>query len=446
MSTARGHDGTEPTTDAEPTAEAEPTAGTERSSEPIMAPFAGWIIKPEWADLVISRAYDTFSPDQRREIAAENRYNYVNVTRSPEDLLPGYTATIDELVAEGVSAFRRLLSAEAFQPTGQPSFYVYRMTTHGRSQTGVVGTIPVSALSDGRVRVHENVRPDRTALLTRHLMEVGATSSPIALTFRNEPAYSTLVGELTTGPPALDHLARDSDVRHEMWIVPIERTGEVAALLADRVMYLTDGHHRAAAAIAARDARPDDPPFARTLAIAFPEDHLRIDAFHRMVADSLGRPPADIVEAISAVVSLEEVPGLNEAHPTRSGDVGMYLAGRWYHLELPDPVGHGPVDRLDVEVLRTFVLDPILGADELGQSGAVGYVAEPTGIASLVHRCDADGLVGFVVHPTSIEELMAVADAGQLMPPKSSYVAPKPCAGVFLRVLGVGATAYLEPS
>ena len=99
-----------------------------------------------------------------------------------------------------------------------------------------------------------------------------------------------------------------------------------------------------------------------------------------------------------------------------------------------------------MERLRVSIIEPVLGADELGQTGAVGYVAEPTGIDSLIRRCDADGLVGFLVHPTSIEELMAVADASQLMPPKSSYVAPKPCAGVFLRVLGTGATAYLEPS
>ena len=124
----------------------------------------------------------------------------------------------------------------------------------------------------------------------------------------------------------------------------------------------------------------------------------------------------------------------------------MYLAGRWYHFLLPPPADFTPVDRLDVERLRVTVIEPVLGADELGQTGAVGYVAEPTGIESLVRRCDAAGLFGFIVHPTSIEELMAVADAGQLMPPKSSYVAPKPCAGVFLRVLGAGATAYLEPS
>lgn len=414
--------------------------------EPILAPFAAWIVKPEWADLVISRAYDTFSPDQRREVAAENQYSYMNVTRSPEDLLPGHTATIDELVSEGVSAFRRLLNAEAFEPTDQPCFYVYRMTTHGRSQTGIVGTMPVSALSDGRVRIHENVRPDRTTLLTRHIIEVGATSSPIALTFRSGHAYSNLVDELTTGEPALDHLARDSNVRHEMWIVPLERTGEVAAIFENKIMYLTDGHHRAAAAVAAQAQMSDDPAFARTLAIAFPDDHLRIEAFHRMAADSAGRPPEAIVEALREAVSLEEVPGPNQARPTRSGEVGVYVDGHWYRFQLPGPAGATPVDRLDVERLRVHVLDPILGADELGQSGAVGYVAEPTGIDSLVHRCDADDLAGFLVHPTSIEELMAVADAGKLMPPKSSYVAPKPCAGVFLRILGTGATAYLEPS
>jgi len=416
------------------------------SEERLIAPFAGWIVKPQWADLVISRAHDTFSPDQRREIAAANQYSYMNVTRSPEDLMPGHTATIDELVAEGVAAFKRLLAAGAFEPSDEALFYVYRMTTIGRSQTGVVGTVPVSGILDRRVRVHENVRPDRTTLLTRHLMEVGATSSPIALTFRNGPDYSTMIDELTAGTPTLDHLARDSDVRHELWVVPLERTEEVASLFDDRILYLTDGHHRAAAAVAAAAQMKDNPAFARILAIAFPDDHLRIEAFHRVVADASGRSPEAILAALRAAAEIDEVPGPNEARPTRSSEVGMYLAGRWYRFELPRPATETPVDRLDVERLRAWVIDPILGADELGESGAVGYVAEPTGIDSLVRRCTTDGLIGFVVHPTSVEELMAVADAGQLMPPKSSYVAPKPSAGVFLRVLGTGATAYLEPS
>jgi uncharacterized protein (DUF1015 family) len=416
------------------------------SVEPLLAPFSGWIVKPEWADLVISRAYDTFSPDQRREVAAANRYSYMNVTRSPEDLLPGHTATIDQLVAEGVAAFRRLLASEAFDPTGEPSFYLYRMTTHGRSLTGVVGTMPNSGLDDGRIRTHENVRPDRTTLLTRHIIEVGATSSPIALTFRSGPNYSTLIGELTIGEPVLDHLARDSDVRHEIWIVPIERIAEVAAIFDDKVLYLTDGHHRAAAAVAAESEMDGEAAFTRTLAIAFPDDHVRIEAFHRVVADAARRPPESVLEALRMVAGIDEVAGLDDARPTRAGEVGMYLAGHWYHFELPAPIAETPLDRLDVERLRSCMLDPIMGAEELGQAGAVGYVAEPTGIDSLIRRCDEDGLVGFVMHPTSIEELMAVADARQLMPPKSSYVAPKPCAGVFLRVLGTGATAYLDPS
>ena len=395
------------------------------NSEPIFAPFSGWIVKPEWADLVISRAYDTFSPDQRREVAAANQYSYMNVTRSPEDLLPGHTATIDQLVAEGVAAFRRLLSSEAFDPTGEPSFYLYRMTTHGRSQTGVVGTMPNSALRDGRIRIHENVRPDRTTLLTRHIIEVGATSSPIALTFRSGPNYSALIGELTTGEPVLDHLARDSDVRHEIWIAPIDRIAEVAAIFHDKILYLTDGHHRAAAAVAAEAEMEGEPAFTRTLAIAFPDDHVRIEAFHRVVTDAARRPPDAVLADLRSVAGIDEVAGLDDARPTRAGEVGMYLDGHWYHFELPGPAADTPVDRLDVERLRACMLDPIMGANELGQSGAVGYVAEPTGIDSLIRRCDADGLVGFIVHPTSIEELMAVADARQLMPPKSSYVAPK---------------------
>ncbi|MFQ5558748.1 MAG: DUF1015 family protein, partial [Acidimicrobiales bacterium] len=131
-------------------------------SDALFSPFAGWLVREEWASDVIMGAYDSFSPEERRAIAIANPYSYVNITRSPEDLHPGESASVEDLAAEGAAALRRLLDADVFAPTGRPALYVYRMNTMENTQTGVVGTVPVARFADGRVRTHENVRPSRT--------------------------------------------------------------------------------------------------------------------------------------------------------------------------------------------------------------------------------------------------------------------------------------------
>ena len=414
--------------------------------EPMLAPFAGWLVKPEWADRVISRAYDNLTADQRRSIARDNPYSYVNVTRSGEDLLDDENLSVDTLVTQGAVALTRLLDAGVFAPTLRRSLYLYRLTHARGSQTGMICTVAVSGFAEGRIRIHEGVREDRAELLTSHLMGVGATSSPVALTVKAEAEFAALLDEVASAAPAELEFGSQL-VHHQIWTVPAAMTDRLLAALEDRALYVTDGHHRSAAAQRALAREPDNAVLTRTLAAVFPHSQLRVEAYHRSVADQRHSDPAASLAALQSAANVVPAANADDARPGRPGEVGVYLDGFWYRLTLPPaPANAGALDSLDVDRLRRHVLDPVLGADELAARGTVDYVPDTAGLEELVRRCIAGGRIGFVMYPLAVDELLAVADEGTKMPPKSSFFNPKPRAGAFLRVLGRGATAHLDPS
>ena len=413
--------------------------------EPLVAPFAGWMVRPDWAERVISRAYDNLTPQQRRELVAANPYSYMNVTRSQEDLFDDADVSHDELVSEGAAALQRLLQVQAFTPTGRPALYLYRLTHARGTQTGVVGTVPVRGFDDGRIRIHERVHAERVNLLSAHLQGVGATSSPVAMAVRSSGELHRLLGEVTAAvPPDLEF--GSPEVRHQVWTVPDRHTTPLAAALGNVVLYVTDGHHRSAAAVQALASEPDNPGLARTMAVIFPEDQLHVQAFHRLAADRFDRPPEECLGALTEALEVSPSVSPDDPGPLGKGTAGLYVGGSWHRLALPPATGNGAVSRLDVERLRRSVLAPMLGADELTRPDAVHYLPASAGLGEMARRCDDEHRVGFALHPLSVGELMAVADEGGLMPPKSSFFAPKPRSGVFLRVLGRGATADLPPS
>ena len=414
-------------------------------SEPLVAPFAGWMVHPDWSERVISRAYDNLSPLQRQALVTTNPYSYMNVTRSRDDLFDNADLSHDELVAQGAAALGRLLNAEAFVPTGRPAFYLYRLTHKQGMQTGVVCTVPVRGFDDGRIRIHENVHDERADLLTTHLQGVGATSSPVAMAVRATAELYNQLSDITSAGPA-DLEFGSTAVRHQVWTVPDDYTESLAAAFNNQALYVTDGHHRSAAAVRAYAAEPDDPTLARTLAVVFPDEQLHVQAFHRLAVDQHQRSPDHCLAALDDVAEVTPVFSSMQARPQERGFAGLYLGGSWHQMQLPPAVGNEAVNGLDVERLRQSILNPVLGADELGQPGAVEYLPASLGFDEMARRCDEENRVGFALYPMTVRELMAVADENGLMPPKSSFFAPKPRSGVFLRMLGRGATAHLPPS
>jgi uncharacterized protein (DUF1015 family) len=310
------------------------------------------------------------------------------------------------------------------------------MEVGDHAQTGILGLVPVTGADDRRILRHESVRPGRADLLTRHLLEVGMSSSPISLTYRTDEALDAVVAACSASRPILE--STSEGVHQTVWAVVGEDADALMDTMGDRALYVTDGHHRLAAAVEARDrVAPTDPdhPLHWTEAVLFPDAEMLVLPFHRRVGDRAGRGAEAIIEALADCGTLQPRADANDARPTEPGTVGVYVGGRWFSLELPPPVGYRAVDRLDVSRLQDGVLAPTFGITDPGSDPMIDYIPEPVGLAALVRRCDADDRVGFVVHATSVAELMAVADDSDLMPPKSSYFEPKPRSGVFVRRL-----------
>lgn len=418
---------------------------TAAAHEPMVAPFAGWLVKPDWSELVISRAYDNLTAVERRTIVAQNPYSYVNVTRSREDLADDEELSLESLVRQGAAALKRLLDAEAFVPTGRRALYLYRMTHAKGTQTGVLCTVPVAGFAQNRIRIHENVQAERTELLTAHILGVGATSNPVSLTVRESAALESALEEVTSAAPAELEFGSEQ-VRHEIWTVPAASTKTLTDCFAGESLYVADGHHRSAAAEQALAREPDSPALSRALAVVFPASQLHVEAFHRIVADRRHAHPGECLTSLAQAAELVPVRDAAEAQLLHRGEVGVYQGGSWFRLTLGPASKPGALAALDVERLRRQVLVPVFGADEMTTRGAVDYLPDPAGMGELMQRCDASGRVGFVMHPVSVAELMDVADEASLMPPKSSFFSPKPRSGVFLRILGRGATAHMRPS
>lgn len=410
------------------------------SDQEVLRPFPGLVVDPAWADRVISGPYDAYTPAQRSAMAAENPYSFLHVTRSQEDVPPEQRDDIDGLIDYCAASMHRLYDAGAYRCHDEPVLFLYRMgidTSEGRHvQTGIMGLVPVTEDGDRRILRHEAVRPGRTDLLARHLLTVGASSSPISLTFRSDEDLEAAIASCCEQPPVLD--SHHEGVDQTVWAVGGDDAAALIAAFGRRTLYVTDGHHRLAAAVDARSRVPDRPgdgPLEWIQAVLFADEQLLVLPFHRRVGDRSGRRADELLEALVASGPLTRVDDADAARPRSPGSVGVYLAGDWYTLELPPPAGDRAVDALDVSRLQDGILGPVFGVIDPGSDPMIDYVPDPVGVDALVERCDEDNRVGFVLYHTSVTELMDVADDGDLMPPKSSYFEPKPRSGIFVRRL-----------
>ena len=410
------------------------------SDQEVLRPFPGLVVDPAWADRVISGPYDAYTPAQRSAMAAENPFSFLHVTRSQEDVPPEQRDDIEGLIGYCAASMHRLYDAGAYQCHDEPVLFLYRMgidTSEGRHvQTGIMGLVPVTEDGDRRILRHEAVRPGRTDLLARHLLTVGASSSPISLTFRSDEDLESAIARNCEQPPVLD--SHHEGVDQTVWAVGGDDASALIAAFGRRTLYVTDGHHRLAAAVDARSRVPDrseNGPLEWIQAVLFADEQLLVLPFHRRVGDRSGRRADELVEALGTSGPLTPVDNAEAARPRSPGSVGVYLAGDWYTLELPQPAGDRAVDALDVSRLQNGILGPVFGVIDPGSDPMIDYVPDPVGIDALVERCDEDNRVGFVLYRTSVTELMDVADDGDLMPPKSSYFEPKPRSGIFVRRL-----------
>jgi len=401
-------------------------------------PFAALRPQANRAAAVAAVPYDVVDTAEARALAAGNPDSFLHVSRPEIDLPDTVDIHDDAVYAQGAAALRDLQQRGVLLRERDAGLYVYRQIMGSHSQTGLVTCCHIDDYAQNIIRRHEKTRQDKEDDRTRHVLELNANSGPVFLTYRDVPSIDRLVATIAAGAPLYDFTAADG-VRHTVWRVDSPVAPWLEAFAHVPLCYVADGHHRAAAAARAgrlrRDANPHhtgNEEYNWFLAVLFPAAQLRILPYNRCVADLNGLTPAALLQRVRAIFDCTPAPMAEPAGPRQ---VHMYLDGRWHRLSWRE-TGIDPVGSLDVSVLQDRLLAPVLGIDDPRTNARISFVGGIRGTAELVRRVDAGrDAVAFSLYPVSVVQMMAIADADQIMPPKSTWFEPKLRSGLLVHTI-----------
>jgi uncharacterized protein (DUF1015 family) len=390
------------------------------------------------AAAVVAPPYDVVSTDEARALAAGRPQSFLHISRPEIDLPEGSSPYTDEAYAQGARSLARLVAEGVLVRDKEPSFYIYRMVMEGRTQTGVAFVGSVHAYEQNRIKRHELTRPDKETDRVRNIATLNAQTGPVLLAYRANDAIRELLAVATNSAP-LFSVTGPNDVVHTVWATaPATDATLQAELDALGALYIADGHHRSAAAarVAAQRRGSAATSHEYFLCVAFPHDEMRILDYNRVVKDLHGQSPETLLARVRESFDLAALPAARS--PAQRETFAMYLAGRWYELKIRAALvpRHDPVASLDISLLQDRLLAPILGIGDPRTDSRIDFVGGVRGLAELERRVQSGkAAVAFALHATSMEQLMAVADAGKLMPPKSTWFEPKLADGLLSHVL-----------
>lgn len=386
--------------------------------------------------------YDVYSRKEAKEALKGRPLSFLRIDR-PETQFPDEVDTYADCVYEKARELLwDMVEKGDFVKDPEPFYYLYELTMDGRSQTGIVACASVDDYLENRIKKHENTRREKEEDRIRHVDVCDAQTGPIFLAYRKDPVIDGLVKKAKEEEPLFDFVSEDK-IRHRGW--KLGGAEELAAIRqafgAMEEIYIADGHHRAASAVRVgqkrREEKPTytgEEPFNYFLSVLFPDEELRIMDYNRVVRDLNGLSSEEFLSQVERVFTLEKLP--SREYPRQKGQVSMFLEEKWYRLTLrPEFQKEDPVDGLDVSILQDELLQPVLGIGDPRTDKRIDFVGGIRGLEELERRARLDMKVAFAMYPTSIGELFAVADAGRLMPPKSTWFEPKLRSGLFLHSL-----------
>lgn len=406
-----------------------------------LKPFS--CIRPQ-EDLVEKIAvlpYDVVNRREAKEIVKANPYSFLKIDRAEtqlEDCVDIYSDTVYEKARD---TLQEMIEDGSFLTEESPCYYIYELTMHGRTQTGIVGCASVDDYLNDRIKKHENTKPEKELDRIRHVDTCSAHTGPIFLAYRKNNRLSQIQEEEKRKEPLYAFVAEDG-IRHRVWKVDEEnRIGEIYAIFESiPEIYIADGHHRAASAVKTGLKRRKEAgqytgaeEFNYFLSVLFPDQELMIMDYNRFVHDLNGKSIEDFFKLLEEIFSVEKI-GTAAYKPEKKGEIGMYMDHKWYCLTLHTlDDAKDPSERLDVAQLQKKVLTPILGIEDPKTDSRIEFVGGIRGLSELEKLVDQrEGSVAFAMYPTSMEELFEVADAGLLMPPKSTWFEPKLRSGLFI--------------
>ena len=409
----------------------------------VVKPFI--CIRPakEHAAEVAALPYDVYNRKEACAAVKGNPLSFLNIDRAETQFSDDVNTYADCVYEKARELLDSQIADGIYVTDAGDHYYLYELTMDGRSQTGIVACCSIDDYVNGVIKKHENTREEKELDRIRHVDTVNAQTGPIFLAYRQNIALKEIVAEEKTKPALYDFVS-DDGIRHRVWRIDgADRTDAIeAAFAAIPSTYIADGHHRAASAVKVglkrRTKHPGytgEEPFNYFLSVLFPDEELMILPYNRVVRDLNGMSTEQFFEKLKEKFELEEI-GKEPYAPVQKGTFGMYLDGTWYVLKiLPQYRSADPVKGLDVSILQDHLLAPVLGIGDPRTDKRIDFIGGIRGLKELERRVGEDMEVAFSMYPTSIEELLSVADAGLLMPPKSTWFEPKLRSGLFIHSL-----------
>jgi len=406
----------------------------------IIRPFNALRPPADQAKKIAAVPYDVVNTSEARALASGNPLSFLHVSRPEIDLPPGTDIYSEAVYQKAAENFQRLIETCPLQKDQEPSIYLYRLIMGEHEQVGVVACCSVDEYEADVIRRHERTRPDKEDDRTRHMITLRAQTGPVFLTYRARRDVDVMVMEVTMTQAIFDFQA-DDGIQHTIWRVP-DPVRFVQTFREIQSLYIADGHHRAASAGRARAQlrarNPEhngDEDYNFFLTVIFPDDQVQILPYNRVVKDLNEMNPTEFIDklALSFVVTEN-----GEPTPSERGRWSMYLKGKWYDLHLREvlPGSSSIVDSLDVSVLQERLLEPILGIKDVRTDKRIDFVGGMRGTPELERLVnEGAAAVAFSLYATTMEDLLRVSDAGEIMPPKSTWFEPKLRDGLLIHAI-----------
>ncbi len=404
----------------------------------LIRPFAGLRPVPERANDVIAPPYDVLNSEEARERVSGRPLSFLHISRAEIDLPEGTDPYDPAVYAKAAENLHKLVADGVLKREDKPVYYVYRLTMGDHVQTGLVAAASVADYDSNRIRKHEFTRPGKEDDRVRQIEALNAQTGPVLLAYRSQDDIDALIASVTDTPPEYD-LVADDGIGHAFWVLddPAVIKKLTEGFDAMEAIYIADGHHRSASAsrIAASKNGPEDAMSRYFLSVIFPHKQMKILDYNRVVKDLNGLNEMQFLEKVAEAFDVNQ--SAQPVAPGQPGEFGMYLNGQWYRLNVhPERIPADPVARLDVSLLADNLLQPVLAISDPRTEPRIDFIGGIRGLGELEKRVDSGEMaVAFSMFATTMEDLMAVADANEVMPPKSTWFEPKLADGLVSHVL-----------
>jgi uncharacterized protein (DUF1015 family) len=402
----------------------------------LIKPFRALRPAPGRAAEVLAPPYDVLSSVEARERARGKPWSFLHVSKAEIDLAPSTDPYAAAVYAKAAENLRAMTAAGVLMRDARPCYYVYRLTWRGRTQTGLAAVASLDAYIANRIRKHELTTPAKEDDRVRQIEAVNAQTGPVMMAYPAAPQLDAMLARAASAAAAVD-ITADDGVRHELWVIDDDAAIAAVTRAVDALpaLYIADGHHRSAAALRVAQARSGDRSHRYFLSVLFPKAEMTILDYNRVLRDLNGRSPERLLAELRDICEIESSDA--PVRPANAREVGMVLGGRWYRLKLrAAPHSADPIERLPITLLTRQVIEPIFGITDPRTDKRIDFIGGGRGLAEL-ERLVASGAAAaaFALYPTQMDDLIAVADAGAIMPPKSTWFEPKLADGMVSHVL-----------